>query len=157
MRARSWIRRLVGALVITALLDVVFRLVGFGPHLVPLLLVVLAGSALAWLAYDAIEPAPPGWRTPQRDFTRPPGQDSRTAAYLHLVEDNLTARDPRPQLRDRLRFLAELRLRQRHGLALDDPRARSLLGADVLDLLSGSPRRIGIPEIDRTLTRIEEL
>ena len=154
---RSWTWRLLGGVALTGVLYLFFYLVEFGPHLGPLLVVVLAGVALAWLMYDAMGATPEGWAVPRRTFAAPPGQDSRTASYLRLVEDNLTARDARPMLRDRLRTLADLRLRQEHDLELSDPRAESLLGHDVHALLTGPPRRISARQIDQTLTRIEEL
>ena len=154
---RTWTWRLLGGLALTGLLYTFFALVHFEPHLGPLLVVVLAGVALGWLMYDAVGATPEAWAVPRRTYAAPPGQDSRTASYLRLMEDNLTARDPRPLLRDRLRILAELRLRQQHDLSLPDPRAEELLGPDVVAVLTGPVRRLGPRDIDHTLTRIEEL
>ena len=154
---RTWLRRLAGALLLTAGLYVFFRLVDMGPRALPLTIVVLAGAALAGLMADAMGATPVGWAVPRRSYAPVPGHDGRTAAYLRLIEDQLTARDARPMLRDRLRALADVRLRQRHDLELADPRAEPLLGPEVYALLTGPPRRLSPPEIERTLTRIEEL
>jgi hypothetical protein len=147
----------VVGLVLTAGLDVFFRIVDFGPHPAPLLLLVLAGLAMAWLVYDALGDTPVGWQVRRRTFAGTPGQDARTAGYLRLIEGNLTAAEPSPALRDRLARLADQRLRQRHGFGLRDPRSEQLLGPDVLTLLTGPPRRCSTRAIDQTLTRIEEL
>ena len=55
---RSWTWRLLGAVALTGVLYLFFTLVKFEPHLGPLLVVVLAGVALAWLMYDAMGAAP---------------------------------------------------------------------------------------------------
>lgn len=153
----SWLKRLLGAVLLTAVLYAFFDLVKFEPHLWRLFVVVLAGVALAWLMYDAMGATPAGWAVPQPSYANPPGHDSRTAGYLRLIEDQLTAREASPRLRDRLRTLADLRLRQQLDLELDDPRAEAALGPDAYALLTGPPRRISPREIDQTLTRIEEL
>lgn len=157
MSARVWVYRLLAALVLTAGLFAFFVLVDFGPHPLPLLLLVLAGVAMALLVYDALGDTPVGWQVPRRSFAGTPGQDARTAAYLRLIEGNLTAAEPGPALRDRLARLADQRLRQRHGFGLDDARCEGLLGPDVLSQLTGPPRRWSTRAIDQTLTRIEEL
>ena len=77
--------------------------------------------------------------------------------YVGLLEAHLSARSDDAALRDRLGALTDQVLRQRHGIRLDDPRASELLGPDVADVLAGSPRRLGLAEIDRCLTRIEDL
>lgn len=157
MRARVWAYRLLAALALTGVLFSFFLLVDFGPRLLPLLLLVLAGVALASLVYDAMGDTPAGWQVRRRTFAGTPGQDSRTAAYLRLLEGNLAAAEPGPALRDRLARLADQRLRQRHGFGLGDPRSEELLGPDVLALLTGPPRRCSTRAVDQTLTRIEEL
>ena len=152
-----WVKRLLGGVLLTAVLYPFFILVKFGPHLGPLLVVVLAGVALAWLMYDAMGATPQGWAVPRASYANPPGHDARTAAYLRLIEDQLTAREANPRLRDRLRTLADLRLRQQHDLELTDPRAEALLGPAVMAVLTGPPQRLSSRDIDQTLTRIEEL
>lgn len=157
MRTRTWVYRLLAALALTGVLFAFFVLVDFSPRLFPLLLLVLAGVALASLMYDALGDTPVSWQVPRQTFTGTPGQDHRTAAYLRLLEGNLTAAEPGPALRDRLARLADQRLRQRHGFGLGDPRCEELLGHDILTLLTGPPRRCSTRAIDQTLTRIEEL
>jgi len=85
------------------------------------------------------------------------GHDARFAATLRVVDGHLHAREPDGILRDRLSALADRTLTLRHGIGLDDPRAADLLGPAAMAVLRGPVRRLGIPEIDATLTRIEEL
>ena len=85
------------------------------------------------------------------------GMDHGFASYLRVLEGHLTVDVPDNVLRDRLAGLARLRLEQRHGLRLGDPRADELLGPELTAVLTGPPRRLSRAEIDRCVPRIEEL
>jgi hypothetical protein len=79
------------------------------------------------------------------------------ARYLSLMEGHLTARTPDAALRDRLAVLADLVLRQRHGVGREDPAAVELMGPELTRVLGGPPARLSRAEIDRILSRIEGL
>jgi hypothetical protein len=83
--------------------------------------------------------------------------DPRTASYLRIIESHLSARDVDVSLRNRLRELADQTLRARHDLTLDDPRAEALLGHELHRVVTESPTRLDPDQIDRCVTRIEEL
>jgi len=85
------------------------------------------------------------------------------AAACDAVVDRLRRQPPLvfagecDALRDRLAAVADLRLEQRHSVRLGDPGADELLGPELNAVLSGPPRRLSRDEIDRCVTRIEEL
>jgi hypothetical protein len=99
----------------------------------------------------------PSWTVEAVHPARPPGQDARTARYLSLLESHLTARTPDGTLQDRLGTLADLVLRQRHGVGRGDPAAPALMGPELTAVLASPPRRLSRPEIARCVQRIEEL
>jgi hypothetical protein len=74
-----------------------------------------------------------------------------------VVESHLSARGTDRALRDRLGVLADQTLRQRHGLGRHDAGAAALLGPDLTDVLDGPGRQLGLADVDRFLTMIEEL
>jgi hypothetical protein len=140
-----------------ATLEVVFVVVDFEPDALRLALVV-ALVVVTWaLVLDSLADAGPSWEVDAAHPTRPPGQDPRTARYLSLLESHVTARTPDGALQDRIAALADLALRQRHGLGRDDPAADGLLGPDLAAVLAAPPRRLSKAEIDRCVRRIEEL
>ena len=83
--------------------------------------------------------------------------DPRTSAYLRILEGHLTAREVDATLRNRLRELADQTLRARHDLTVDDPRAEAILGHDLRRVLEERPIRLDLDQLDRCVTRIEEL
>jgi hypothetical protein len=83
--------------------------------------------------------------------------DPRTASYLRILESHLSAREVDLGLRNRLRDLADLTLRARHDLTVDDPRAEELLGPELADVVHGRATRLDVGGIDRCVRRIEEL
>jgi hypothetical protein len=60
-------------------------------------------------------------------------------------------------LRTRLRELADQTLRARHDLTVDDPRSEELLGHELCRVLNENPTKLDTDQIDRCVTRIEEL
>jgi hypothetical protein len=157
MIRNRWWRRLVGGVLAFGALEVVLVLADTRPDAVRLALLVATGAAVLGLVIDALSDGGVSWYVEvDRPSARERG-DPRLAAHLRLLEAHEAARAPDPALRDRLGVLAARVLAQRHGLDRDDPRAAELLGPDVLRVLDGPPRRLPPGEIDRCLTRIEEL
>ena len=157
MTADSWWWRAAGAVLLFGVLLVTFTVVDFEPDPVRLGLVVALGVAVAWLARDSLVEHGQLWTVREVRPIVPAGGDVKLASYVRLIENNLTARVPDRNVRDRLARLCDERLERRHGLVRGDPRADELLGADLVQALSGPPRRFGATEIDHYLTRIEEL
>lgn len=83
--------------------------------------------------------------------------DPRTASYLRILESHQSAREVDVALRNRLRELAAQTLHARHDLALDDPGADQLLGPELRRVLHEAPTKLSSDQIDRLVTRIEEL
>jgi hypothetical protein len=157
MNARRWWRRLAGAVLTFAVLELVLVLTDADPDAVRLAVLVAACTGVLGLLLDALSDPAPAWDI---EIDRPSVRDSgdpRLSRYVSLLDAHLAARTPDAALRDRLGALAERVLRQRHGVGRDDPRAAELLGPEVTALLTGPPRRLAPTEIDRCLTRIEEL
>lgn len=157
MTGGRWWRRVVGGVVAFAALETVLVLLRADPDAVRLGLLVATCVAVLGLLLDALSDGGVRWDV---EVARPPVRergDPRLAAYERLLEAHLAARSPDPALRDRLAALADRVLAQRHGVDRADPRAAALLGPEVSTLLAGPPRRLTPAEIDRCLTRIEEL
>ena len=158
MNTRSrWVVR-VGVLValVTGLYGA-FEVFDYEPRPLPLALLVTVCLAVGWLVVDVLGDLGPGWDVEPPSASSYDGQDPRLATYLRVLEGHVGSDSPDDHLRDRLAGLADRRLAQRHGLRRDEPGARELLGADLLAVLDGPPRRLKVPEIDRHLRRIEEL
>jgi len=154
---RPGVWRPVAAVALALVLYVVLALLHFDPDPLRLGLLVLVGVAAATLFVDAFDTGAGGWELQAGHWTIPAGQDQGFSAYLHAIEHHLTVDVPDGALRDRLARLAALRLEQRHGLVLGDPRADELLGPELADVLTGPPRRLSRAEIDRCVRRMEEL
>ncbi len=157
MSRRGLLWRLGGAVVLTAVLYVVFSLMEFEPHALPLTLLVVVVVVAIGLFVDGLGVDEQSWAVEMQGWATPPGQDPRFSLYLRTIESHLTAQTPEPALRDRFADLASRRLAQRHGVHLGDPRAAELLGPDLTAVLDGPPRRLSHAEIDRCVRRIEEL
>ena len=157
MNPRRWWWRLVAGVLVFAGLDVVFVVVDFEPDPLRLGFVVALVVATWSLLLDALADPGPSWTVEAVHPARPPGQDARTARYLSLLESHLTARTPDGTLQDRLGTLADLVLRQRHGVGRGDPAAPALMGPELTAVLASPPRRLSRPEIARCVQRIEEL
>jgi hypothetical protein len=156
MRSR-WVRRAVAAVVLFVALEVLLRAAGTGPEPLRVALLVAMCVGVLGLALDALSDPAPAWDLePERPSVRA-GGDARLAAYTALIDAHLASRTDDHALRDRLRTLADQVLDQRHGVRRDDPRAADLLGPELTAVLTGPVRRLSPADIDRCLTRIEEL
>jgi hypothetical protein len=125
------------------------------PLTVPLL-VALALACLAVVLDGLPRPAKP-WLPSESSRSVVAGRDGTMQAHLRLLENHRTSRDPGPEVRDRLARLADRTLALRHQTSLDAPRARELLGDDVVDTLRGPVVRLSRRRIDHLLTTIEGL
>jgi hypothetical protein len=152
-----WWRRLAAGLATFAVLEVVLVLVDMQPDAVRVGLLVAICVAVLGLVLDALSDGAVSWDIEvERPSVREAG-DARLTRYVQLLEAHEAARAPDPALRDRLGGLVDRVLAQRHGLRREDPRAAELLGPELTAVLDGPPRRLPPAEIDRCLTRIEEL
>ena len=157
MSTRGLWWRLAGAVLLTVGLYVLFLVLEFEPHALPLALLVAVSVAAVGLVVDGLGTDDQSWAVEMARPATPVGQDPRFSLYLRTIESHLTTHPPEPVLRDRLGELATRRLEQRHGVRRDDPRAAELLGPDLAAGLDGPPRRLTRAEIDRCVRRIEEL
>jgi hypothetical protein len=157
VRPRRWWRRLATGVALFAGLAAGSVAADFDPDPLRLGLVVALVVATWGLVLDSLADTGPSWTVEAAHPARPPGQDARTARNLSLLENHVTARAPDGALRDRLAALADLVLRQRHGVGREDPAAAALLGPDLTAVLDAPPRRLSRPEIERCVRRIEEL
>jgi len=133
------------------------RATGFDPDPLALALVVALSVTGLWLLFDALADDTSLWGIEPITQSAQVGRDGRFDNYQRAIETHLVAREPTALLQERLRGLAESVLEQRYGLELADPRAERLLGPEVVTLLYRPDHRIGLPEIDRCVSRIEEL
>ncbi|NYD41003.1 hypothetical protein [Nocardioides panaciterrulae] len=132
---RTLLLRALVALLLFAVLDVVFAVVDFEPDAPRLALLVLVCGAAVGLLLDSVDEGGPPWPAPGSRPVVPRGSDARLSSYVRLVEDHLTARTPDAGLRDRLVELS---------------------GGRLAEELAGPPRRLSRAEIDDYLRRIEE-
>jgi hypothetical protein len=121
-----------------------------------LLLVALLTAVFALVNLSVVSDAPE-WEVQSVHAVTAPGQDARLAMWVRVIGGHLNARYTDPALRDRLAELATARLRQRHGLGLRDPAATTLLGADVVHILTDPARSLSRTEIETCVQRIEAL
>jgi hypothetical protein len=128
-----------------------------GPRPERLLLLVVVAMAVLALVNVSVVSEGPDWSVDTVQPVIAPGQDTRLAMYSRVISGHLDSRDVDATLRDRLAALAGVRLRQRHGIGLQDPDARILLGAEVADILTGPPRRLSRGQIESCVRQIEEL
>jgi hypothetical protein len=157
MTRRQWLIRIPFVIVITLVTWVVATVMDFRPDLALLTLYVAVGTALFSVAYTSFGDAPVGWEPQETVSMRPLGQDAGTNSAMRMLENHLATSEPTAMVRDRLARLAEARMRQDHGIGLSDPEAVDLLDDQTLHLLRGPVRRLTKKEIDRIVTRIEEL
>ena len=152
-----WWRRLAGGLAVFSVLEVILVLADLDPDPVRLALLVATCVGVLGLVLDALADGGPSWVVEVEQPTARETSDSRFAHYVAMLEAHLSARSHDVVVRDRLGVLADHVLRQRYGVRHDDPRAPDLLGPELTAVLSGPARRLEPAEIDRCLTRIEEL
>jgi len=155
-RRRWWWRLAGGLMAFGGIEGATLVIHGEADELRLALVVALVVCACA-LLIDAtpVEPAVwGGYVEPESGLGR---LDPRTASYLRILEGHQSAREADVALRNRLRELAEQILLTRHDLTLDDPRAWELLGPDLRRVLNEAPIKLDPHQIDRCVTRIEEL
>ncbi len=133
------------------------RLLDFEPQAVPLLLLVVLVLLVWWLVRDALDAPPADWPTGASRPFQPPGQDVVLAGYLRLLESHAASRHADFALRQRLLQLGRMRLEERLGVPPDDATADHRLGAEWAALRRDPDRHLSVAEIDRLLTRIEDL
>ena len=143
MRARlptgRWRSRLVGGLVIGVVAYVVSGWLDFAPRPVPLAVMTAVVCTLAWLLLDTVDLAPASWRTAMP----PPGDRvDEATSDLRILSSHQQASEPSEAVRDRLVALA---------------RSRDPALADALHDEIEPHHRLSPAEIDRILTRIEEV
>ena len=137
--SRLWRSRLVVGTALGAAGYPVAVLLRFGPQPVPYAVMVSIVLTLAWLVLDTIDAPPARW------LPAPTSADDRVGeatADLRILSSHAQASSPSSAVRDRLVFLARAR----------DP----ALADDLLHELAPEGR-LSPAEIDRILTRIEEV
>ncbi|MEJ7831400.1 MAG: hypothetical protein WKF79_00660 [Nocardioides sp.] len=155
--SRRWGWRAGFTLAIFAGLQVGGARLDFDPDPVRLFLVVALVAGLAGLLVDVIPDETPPWEFDVIHMAVTRGADQRTGFYVRLLESHLKARTPDESVRDRLADLADQTLRLRHDERLCTARGRELLGPEVVRVVDGPLRRLSVIEIERAITRIEEL
>jgi hypothetical protein len=154
---RRWWWRLAGGLLAFGGIESAILLIHGQADELRLALVVALVVCAAGLLIDATPVEPAVWAShlePEGGLGR---LDPRTASYLRILESHQSAREVDVALRNRLRELAAQILRARHDLTVDDPRAAEMLGPELRRVLGEAPTKLDPHQIDRCLTRIEEL
>ena len=157
MNPRRWWGRAAVGVVVFAVLEVLLTLAYAGPDAVRLALLVATCVGVLGLVLDTMSDAGPTWTVEVEQPSARGGGDPRLSRYVNLIEAHLSARSDDSDLRDRLATLTDQVLRQRYAVRRDDPGAASLIGPELDAIISGPVRRLSPADIDRCLTRIEEL
>jgi hypothetical protein len=155
--SRRWWWRLAGGVLSFAVIEATIRLIhGEADELRLALVVALVVGGVAVLL-DASLAAPAVWTTRVDRESGLGRLDPRTASNLRILEGHLSAKEADGALQGRLRELSDQTLRARQDMSAEDPRAEELLGHELSRLVSGPPRRLHLEEIERCVSRIEEL
>jgi len=152
-----WLRRLLTAGAVGALVVAATRVFDLDPEPVRVVLLCLLLVALAGLLSDGLPRTSVLWYAVP---IRPPvaeGRDQVTQAHLRLLENHQLSRRPDAAVRDRLAHLADQVLLARHGVPLRSEQGRALLGSEVLAVLEGPVVRLPPRRIERVLRHLEEL
>jgi hypothetical protein len=157
MNGRRWWWRVAGGLLAFTGIEVTMALIHGRADELRLALVVALVVCAAGLLADASPVEPAAWSDRDEAEAGLARLDPRTASYLRIIESHLSSREVDGALRNRLRELADQTLRARHDLTVDDPRAEELLGWELRRVLDEAPTKLDRDEIDRCVTRIEEL
>ena len=153
---RWWFRLAVLIASATTALWIGNRL-GMEPDPVRVVLVTAAVVVLVGLLLDAAPPPAPGWRLEEAHVADYHRRDPRTAANLRILEHHLAVSHPDTGLRDRLGDLTEQVLLVRHGEHPETARAYRLMGPELTRVVNDPPRKLRREEIERCVSRIEEL
>lgn len=137
---RGWRGRVGWVLGLGALGWVAAELLRFEPEPLPYVLLVAVVAALAWLVLDTTDTEPAQWAPPSP--TRGDRVDEATSD-LRVLTSHQQASSPSEAVRERLLALARGR----------DPALAERLHEE----LGGPARRLSPAEIDRILTRIEDV
>lgn len=154
---RRWARRAVGAAALFVVLDLVLTRFEFAPDHLRLALVVALAVAVTGLLTESLAEGGSAWSVEPMGSVSTTATDPHLASYVRVLESHLTARGADTALRDRLAALCDERLGRRHALSRDDADTEALLGAEMLGVLAGPPRRLRKEQIDDYLRRIEDL
>lgn len=157
MSSSRWWWRLVLGLVVFAALEAVLVLVDLDPDAVRLALLVAICVAVLGLVLDVFGDSGASWTVPVEGPSVRETGDPRLSGYVFLLEAHVSARSYDTAVCDRLGVLADQVLRQRYGWTRDDPRAVALMGEELTAVLNRSAGPPSPAEIERCLTRIEEL
>lgn len=141
MSLRLWTPRLLGLAALLAGAWVVLSLQGAEPQPVPLVLVTVLVGVLLWLVLDHLNAPATDWHVPVEALAGESALEENR--HSRILTSHLDADHPGPALHDQLRRLAQL----------SDPE----LADPGLRLLHEPVRLLSTTEIDRLLTRIEEL
>ena len=117
------------------------------------LLVSLGPAQLAVTSSDRGDP----WHVRHAVPYSAPGRDMRVVRDAQAISEELSSRRPSPDLHDRLRSLAEDRVRRAYPIGLADPGAREMLGDRAHRLLTGPTRRLSPADLTYVINRIEDL
>lgn len=136
---RRWRGRLLGGVALAAVGFGAALLLDFDPRPVPYALWSLIALATAWLVIDTANVPQTTWRS---GLPRPPDRVDQASSDLRILTSHRQASQPSEALRDRLVGLA---------------RARDPDLAEALRLELDPVRRLSPADVDRILTRIEEI
>jgi hypothetical protein len=154
---RRWWWRLAGGLVVFGGIEGLTLAIHGEADELRLAAVVALVVCAAALMVDATPVEPAVWPDHVEAESGLGRLDPRTASYLRILESHQSAREVDVGLRNRLRELTEQTLRARHDLTLDDPRAEPLVAPELRRVLNEAPTKLSSDQIDRLVTRIEEL
>ena len=157
VRRRPWWLRIGLVAAVAGSITIAGILLELDPEPLRVFAIVALVAALSGLVVDSVPEHPPSWRVDGVSRGDVRGRDARTAGNLGLLESHLTSRQAEPHLRDRLARLAEQNLRVRHGVAPETARARELMGPELTAVVTSPPRRLRREELERCVTRIENL
>lgn len=129
----------------------------FGPHPLPLLLLLVLGWLVWRLVHRALDAPAAEWDAVTDGTSRPAGQDAVLSGYLRVLQSHVDSRTPDPALRERLLSLGRARLEARLGVPPDGRTVDERLGPDWAALRADPDRHLSVAQIDRLLRRIEEL
>jgi hypothetical protein len=137
--SRAWRNRLFVAASIAGAGYVYALLLDFGPRPVPYVVMAAVVLTLIWLVFDTVEAEPAQWVPSLPSLS---DRVDEATSDLRVLTSHQQAKAPSEAVRDRLVALA---------------RARDPVLADTLRAELDPVRRLSPAEIDRILTRIEEV
>lgn len=158
MTGRGLLSRLVFAVVVAVVVNLVLTLTTLQHDWVGVTLIVLCLAALVEAVASTMGTARPAvWRHVRATEETTPPSEGTLARYRRLLERQRVSRDPDAELQRQLLVLAERRLEQEHGLrrATDPEEVQLRLGPLETQLMT--TRRLSASQVNRIIDRIEEL